>query len=311
LKPQHLATLKALAVLSCADISGLFIGSRAIEFKPNDVRGGTYDFDIGTAGSISLLLQCLAPVASYANDTITIRIRGGTAVKWSPPIPIVDNVVWRALRMMGFKGSLRILKEGFYPKGGGLVEAEIHPIKKFNPITGTRCKVESVLGVSTCGRLPKNVAERQASAAREILRASGFRSEVSINAPPIGGESLSPGSHICLWAKGDALIGTDCLGERGKRAELVGKEAAQRFLSQVNTGAYVDLHTADNLILPMSLAEGTSLFTTANITNHTLTVVDLARIMTGAKIIVEGVEGNVGRITTQGVGVNNPRFKDD
>jgi RNA 3'-terminal phosphate cyclase (ATP) len=121
---------------------------------------------------------------------------------------------------------------------------------------------------------------------------------------------MSPGSVICLWVEGDALIGDDGLGERGKTAEKVGAEAAQRLVQQVKTGAYVDLHTADNLILPCSLASGTSSFTVSRLTMHTLTAVEVAKLVAGVKITVGGAEGKLGKITIEGRGAVNPRFAD-
>jgi RNA 3'-phosphate cyclase len=310
LKPQHLSTLKAVAELCAAETKGLEIGSREVEFHPGRIRGGGFEFDIGTAGSCSLLLQCVAPVAAYSDGPVKIRVKGGTAVRWSPPMPIVRHVVWAGLRMMGFSGAVRILRDGYYPKGGGLVEARISPIRGFKSIVCEKPEVKGVRGLSTCGGLPRHIAERQAEAALKVLRDEGFEARIDVATPGKAASPLSPGSVICLWVEGGALIGDDGLGERGKTAERVGEEAAQRLVSQIRTGAYVDLHTADNLILPCSLAAGTSSFTVSRITLHTLTAVEIAKQITGVKIIVEGSEGKQGRITVEGRGVTNPRFTD-
>jgi RNA 3'-terminal phosphate cyclase (ATP) len=310
LKPQHLMTLRAVAELCAAETKGLEVGSSEVEFRPGRLRSGSFEFDIGTAGSCSLLLQCAAPVAAYADGPVKIRVKGGTAVRWSPPMTIVQHVVWTGLRKMGFSGDLRILRDGYYPKGGGLVEANVQPIGGFKPITGEISVVKGVRGLSTCGGLPRHVAERQAEAAAGVLRGEGFGSRIEVATPGKASEPMSPGSVICLWAEGDVLIGDDGLGERSKTAEKVGAEAAQRFVYQVKTGAYVDLHTADNLILPCSLASGKSSFTVSRLTMHTLTAVEVAKMVAGVRITVEGVEGKQGRITVEGRGAVNPRFAD-
>ncbi len=308
LKPQHFHTLKAVAELCGADTKGLEIGSDEIEFHPGPIKGGVFSFDIGTAGSCSLLLQCAAPVAAYADSPVKISVKGGTAVRWSPPMPIVQSVVWAGLRKMGFSGVLRTLKDGYYPKGGGLVEANVQPIDGFKAIVCEKPDVRGVRGISTCGGLPRHVAERQAAAAKVVLSEEGYESNIDVATPGKALNPLSPGSVICLWVEGEALIGDDGLGERGKTAERVGTEAAQRLVGQIKSGAYVDMHTADNLVLPCSLAEGVSSFTVSRLTLHTLTAVEVAKSILGVKITVEGSEGSPGRIVIEGRGVRNHRF---
>jgi len=308
LRPQHLTTLRAVAEICDADTRGLSLGSREIEFHPRTPRGGSYSFDIGTAGSISMLLQCVAPVAAFADSPVRLRVVGGTAVRWSPPVPTLDRVVWEALRRMGFEGELTVRREGFYPKGGGIVEASINSIDQLSPLVVEKPKrVDIVRGISRCGRLPGHVAERQARAAEAVLREAGYRAEVE-HRVAVGREApRSPGSFICLWAETEprTFLGADALGERGKPAEKVGAEAASSLTEQLRTGAAVDLHTADNLVLWCSLADGVSDFTTSRLTLHTATAIELARIITGAEFEVEGELEKPARIRCRGVGLRN------
>jgi RNA 3'-phosphate cyclase len=304
LKPQHYTTLEALAEMCNAEVEGLKKGSMEVKFTPREITGGRYEIDIGTAGSISLMLQCLAPVAAFADDVVELEINGGTAVKWSPPIPFVKNVVWRAFRRMGFKATLKTLKEGFYPKGGGLVEAVIEPVNSLKPIEIlNQREIKLIKGISLCGKLPKHVAERQASSASSELIDSGIETDIDARLEKGEREPLSPGSMITLWAVGEPEIfmGADALGERGKPAERVGREAATNLLKQLRTGMGVDYHTADHMILPCSLATGQSSFTTSSISLHTLTAIELAKIITGAQFQVNGKKGEPGAIRCQGV----------
>jgi len=309
LKPQHLTTVRAVAALCLADVKGLAAGSREVEFAPGKIRGGSYEFDIGTAGSISLLLQCVAPVAAFADAPVRLKVIGGTAVRWSPTIPVVENVVWAALRNMGFRGWLRVLREGYHPRGGGVVETEIEPVSGLGPLNGDRSAMSLVRGLSTCGHLPRTVADRQARAAEAQLRDAGIRTEIEVRFPSSEADSLSPGSALSLWGVGDGFVGSDSLGERGKPAERVGVEAAGRIIRELLAHAYVDLHTADNLVLPCSLASGTYTFTTSAITLHTLTAAELARRIAGVKVVVEGEEGKPGRVTVEGRGIINPNLR--
>ncbi|MBS7652946.1 MAG: RNA 3'-terminal phosphate cyclase [Candidatus Bathyarchaeia archaeon] len=306
LRPQHLTTLKAVAEICRARVKGLSIGSREIEFHPGPPRGGSYLFDIGTAGSISLLLQCVAPILTFADSETRLRIIGGTATDMSPPVTTLERVVWEASREMGFDGDLKILREGFYPKGGGIVEAQINPIEELKPIVvEAPRKVERIRGISICGRLPSHIAERQARSAIAILREAGYIGEVEYKALEGLEEPLSPGSYISLWAETvpKTFLGADSLGKRGKPAERVGAEAAETLVDQLRTGAGVDLHTADNLIIWCSLARGESVFKTSRLTLHTETAIELAKLLAGAEFKVEGERGRAAIIRCKGVGL--------
>jgi RNA 3'-terminal phosphate cyclase (ATP) len=125
LKPQHLTTIQAAAEICGAELTGARAGSKEVWFKPGHIRGGDYRFDIGTAGSVTLLLQCLTPIAAFADAPVKLSVIGGTAVKWSPPTTFMEKVVWRAFQAMGIGCKLKVLRHGFYPKGGGHVEAQI------------------------------------------------------------------------------------------------------------------------------------------------------------------------------------------
>lgn len=301
LRPQHLMTLRAAAELTEAELRGAELGSTTVTFKPKNIRGGRYRFDIGTAGSVTLLLQCLAPIAAYADRRVELHITGGTAVRWSPPTPFLENIVWRAFDTMGLRCSLEVRRHGFYPKGGGEVTASVEPTETLKPFLPKHEPVGTVYSVSICGRLPRHVAERQAASATETLNQSGLKSRVSVSHLDGTEAPYSPGSLICLWAD-HMFMGSDSLGERGKSAEKVGHEAAASLVEQVRTGAAVDLHTSDHMILPCSLAEGESRFSTSRLTLHTLTAVELAKMFTGAEFSVSGREGQPATISCVGAG---------
>ncbi len=308
LKPQHLTTLRAVAEMCRADYKGLSLNSMEVEFKPSIPRGGTYELDIGTAGSISLLLQCVAPVAVFADSPVKLRVTGGTAVRWSPPVRILDRVVWEAFRQMGFQGGLTVRREGFYPRGGGIVEVSINPIGELHPLrTKSMGDTKFVGGISLCGRLPRHVAERQARSAKAVLEDAGYEAGISVNVASGGAEPRSPGSVINLWVESEPMMfmGTSALGERGKPAERVGAEASHSLVDQLGSNAAVDLYTADNLVLWCTLASGESMFTTSKLTSHTLTAIELARIFTGVKFDVEEKPDGTARLRCRGVGLAN------
>ncbi len=308
LRPQHMAAIKAAASMCGARVVGLRIGSMEIEYHPGAPRGGAYRIDVGTAGSVGLILQCVSPISAFSPRETHLELRGGTSVRWAVPVVTLANVVWRILERMGFRGSIKVLREGFYPRGGGLVRASITPVRKLNPLRmEERGEVLRVEGVSVCGRLPRHVAERQARSAERVLREAGYDVDIRVEWHTGPREPLSPGSIISLWAvcSGGALIGADSLGQRGKPAERVGEEAARSLVSQLETGMAVDRHTADNLIIWCSLADGESAFTTSELTMHTITAIELAKMIVGAEFEVEGALGQPSRIVCRGIGLEN------
>jgi RNA 3'-phosphate cyclase len=309
LRPQHLTTLKAVAEMCRAETRGFKLDSMEVEFRPNLPQGGNYDFDIGTAGSIGLLLQCVAPIAAFSDSPTRLRIKGGTAVRWSPPVRIMDKVVWEAFRQMGFQGRLEVQREGFYPRGGGVVEVAIEPVIMLDTLKAdSPGEIRLIKGYSICGKLPRHVAERQASSAETILDGAGYRADISIKVAEGYEAPLSPGSIIMLWAESrpKMFTGSSALGEKGKPAERVGSEAASSLVDQLTSQTAVDLHTADNLVIWCSLAKGDSTYTTSSLTMHTRTALELAKTLTVAKFEVEQETGGVVRISCSGMGLRNP-----
>ncbi len=299
LRPQHLATLKAAASMCSADLRGAGIGSTEIEMRPGALRGGSHSIDIGTAGSVSLMLQCLAPLMIFNNEPSTLTIRGGTAVKWSPPIPFIKNVVYPALGEMGADIDLRLVRHGFYPRGGGEVTVDSRPVKALKPFIPGSPSVTEVKGISICGNLPSHVAERQARAAEKILAGQNISTDISVETV----QSSSPGSVVVLWAEGEGVfIGSDSLGDRGIPAEKVGSEAAKSLMSQIRTGANVDRHTGDHLVLPCSLADGVSTFSVSELTMHTISAIEIAKTFTGCAVEVNGKVGKPARVEIAGIG---------
>lgn len=300
LKPQHLATLRAAAKMCNGSLTGAEIGSTSITLKPRDVSGGEYSIDIGTAGSISLMLQCLAPITLYSDSSTRLMIRGGTDVKWSPPTMFLEKTVYPVFTKMGASLEIDTKVTGFYPKGGGKTSFYSAPAGILLPFRPKLEEVNEVKGLSKIGKLPDHVAQRQTKSASSLLQKAGLHAHIKEKTV----QTLSPGSAICLWAAGDGVFhGSSSLGERGKPAEKVGSDAASDLINQIQTGANVDRHTADHLILPCSLAEGTSKFKASEITLHTLTAIEMARVFTDSKVKVEGKLGKPGTITIEGIGL--------
>ncbi|MDF1537800.1 MAG: RNA 3'-terminal phosphate cyclase [Candidatus Thorarchaeota archaeon] len=307
LKRQHLAGIELVAQLVNAETKGLEVGSTQIEFIPTDLQSGDFEYDIGTAGAISLVLQAVLPPAILSQEPVRFRIKGGTDVSWSPPVDYLSEVFVPMIAQMGPKIEIHQNKRGHYPRGGGSVSVEVHPTSEISTITLVDFgEIASVTGVSHCVRLPDHVADRQASAAEYEIE------NKELNLEPIRREwypksndpHLGAGSGIVLWAesKSGIRIGATGLGERGKRAEQVGKEAAQYLLQELATKRAVDKHLSDMLIPYLALANGESKIGVTEITSHLVTNIWVAKKVLGAEIEVQGNIGEPGIASVRGIG---------
>lgn len=305
LKQQHLKALETAARICGARVSGLSPGSTELFFAPVEIKGGKYEIDIGTAGSITLLLQSLMPALPFAKEKVELMIKGGTDVAWSPTIDYLQHVTFRALEQLGYVGSVTLKKRGYYPRGGGEVSAVFEPCKLRgfhfrkegenkrggeNPIEEETRKGgrdlnqgKEVMGVSHASNLPAHVPARQAEAAESILLEAGYGSRINVQSC----ELLSTGSGITLWS---GYCGGSALGERGLPAEKVGRRAAEEIISELRTEASVDVHLADQLIPYMALA-GNSSYMVREITLHAATNIWVTEQFLGVKFRIEEKEG--------------------
>ncbi len=259
LAAQHLKGIEAAKLISNADVEGLKLGSTEVVFKPKRIKGGELSIDIGTAGSITLIFQTILLPLLFAERESVVTVTGGTDVAWSPPVDYFGNVTLRALKDMGLECQLEVLKRGYYPKGGGKVRLGISPGELEG--RGFERVDEEVRGISHCQNLPQHVAERQARAAKDYLAERGVRAEIATEVL----RGFSTGSGITLWSgyKGDGA-----LGERGKKAEIVGIEAAENLYKELQHPSAFDYHLADQIMPFAAVAKGVTEYTTSKITLH-------------------------------------------
>ena len=298
LRPQHLESVLTAAKLCNAEMKGATLGSRELWFKPDDIVGGEIRAEIGTAGSIPMLLLTVLPLCAYAKGAVSVQVvKGGTDVRHAPTINYLKYVLLPILERMGLKVSLTIRKYGYYPKGMGEVFLDVQPCSKLTPIRleeiGT---IEELCGVSVCTFLEdRKVAERQAKAANGYLKDHGYEAKIQV----VNDRSnpLQKGSSLVLWAETStgALLGGDAIGELRKPSEVVGREAAENLFREVEAQATVDVHLADMLVPHIALADGNSVYLTRDVTDHLDTNMWLAQKILGVKFQVTKV-GNLYRI---------------
>lgn len=280
---QHVKSIEIARDMTGASVEGLRHGSTEVTFDPGPIKPGNYTINMGTAGSITLALQSILPIAAYAPGPVTLDMTGGTDVKWAPPYDYFHCVTMPALGRFGFHMDASLLARGYFPAGNGRVIVSTVPSALrgadiLEPGNG------SVEGVSASSRLPPHVCERQAKAAAEYLKSLGYDvGDIKLDIR----SDISTGSSITLY-KG--LAGGSALGERGKTAEKVGREAASQLAGALKSGAAVDAHLADQLIIYMALSEGESCISASRVTEHTAAGIRVVEQMTGKKFEIKRID---------------------
>ncbi len=308
LKKQHLGGVELTARLVNAKVDGLRIGSTEVIFQPQERYGGEFTLDVGTAGSISLLLQAALLPATLAPNPITFKLRGGTDVNWSPPIDYLREVFARVLSKLGPSIEIQQIRRGHYPRGGGEVLCRVIPVQHLNSIKSVDFgEVREISGISHCVRLPEHVATRQASLAIEVLHDKlGIKAAIHTESYPKSNDPhLSPGSGIVLWAisENSSVLGTDRLGEKRERAELVGTKAALQLVDEISTGKAIDSHLCDMLVPYLAVADGMSEIGVTKITSHLITNIWTIKKILGTRIEIEGDIGESGVVRVFGQGL--------
>jgi RNA 3'-phosphate cyclase len=296
LQPQHLAAVDALAKVTGARVEGIRIGSDSLTFIPERIVPGDYRFDVKTAGSVTLMLQALMLPLCFASGTTRLTLIGGTHVPWSPPFHYLQDVFLPTLRSMGIDVEATLERWGWYPKGGGILHLEIKPVKELKPLSlVNRGRLKKIRGISATSHLPRHVGERQKDEAlRRIGKEFNMDAEMRILCEvPANG----PGSFFFLVAESEgAVAGFSSLGERGKKAEDVAKEAVDSLKDYVESEGCIDPYLADQLVPFLCLVKGNSSFTTTRTTEHLLANLWVVQHFLDTKIATSGEKGRMGWI---------------
>lgn len=277
LAPQHLMAVQSVAALCDARVEGLQLKSQEVVFHPVRLRGGDFQFDVGTAGSITLVLQAVLPVALMCPERLVMRITGGTDVRAAPPLDYFRCVFLPLLSLMGGRVALQVVKRGYYPRGGGEVRVEVEPGARLRPLLlPTRGALTEVRGIAHVANLPAHIAARMARAAQQALPpVPEPQIEQQLLAWP---QAIGPGGAIVLWAHcGSGMLGAAATAQRGVPAERLGEEAGRALRAEIESGATLDLHAADQMLVYAALADGPSHFTVRTLSSHASTTLWLIR----------------------------------
>jgi len=286
---QHLTAVNAAAEICGADVDGAALGSRALTFRPGPLAAGGYSFDIGTAGSCTLVLQTILPALLTAAGESRVSIRGGTHNPGSPPFDFLARTFLPLLGRMGAKVELDLKAYGFYPRGGGEIFARITPAERLGALRLTE-RGALVRGIAEAyvSAIPLHVAQRELEV---IRRALGWtQQQTMLRALP---NDVGPGNAVTITLEHEYVTEVfTSFGEKGVRAETVAEEAAMAASAYLAQRAPVGDHLSDQLLLPMALGDGGS-FLTARVTQHLRSNITVIERFTARRFAIEPVADGV------------------
>jgi len=270
LAAQHLAAVRAVAELCAAETAGLELRAREFTFMPGKIRGGDFRFDVGTAGSITLVLQALLPVALAAPSAVHLQVRGGTDVRAAPPLDYLRHVLLPLLTRLGVQAVLEVMQRGYYPRGGGEVRLAVESSRLNGIELDTPGMIEELGGALHIANLPVHILERMERTVRERLAPYG---PVGLAIDLLGPDrAVGSGGAAVLWARtAKTVLGAAAVAQRGVPAEAVATGAVRGLIAELDAGATLDVHASDQLLVYLAIARGSSSFTVREVTSHTRT----------------------------------------
>lgn len=285
LRAQHLKVVQACQEMCHGMVENAVVGSREITYTPGErYRGGEYSWDIGTAGSTTLMAQTLLPLACFAREPSRFRLEGGLFQDFAPSAYHMKFVLLPLLEQMGVRAEVDIIRPGYVPGGGGIIEVRVEPAGKLKALSLTeQGTILSIKGIALSSHLrAQRVSQRMATECRRLLSSQGYGMEIE----EIEDESsLQEGAALAIYAETDLAnrIGSDRAGRMGRSSEAIGKYVVQNFAEDVKTGAAVDRYIADQLIIYAGLAGGITRYSIPRITEHVETNLWLIEKFLGAR----------------------------
>lgn len=282
---QHLSSIRAVAEICEADLTGDEVGSTRIGFSPGRIRCGSIKVDVGTAGSVSLVLQSSLLALAKSEGMNDLEIRGGTDVRQAPSISYFELVLFPLLEMMGFKAKLEEYDRGFYPEGGGRCHVRWNGTRDPKGLSLlSRGRFNGIHGVAYAQNLPDHVPGRISMECKRLLVA---HQPVNLRVECSKGNSTGAGIVLCA-EYGRTRFGSSCLGERGLSSEKVAHLASSEIDRMIDSTSTLDPHAADQLLPYMAISNGPSSFIIDEISSHLRSQVHLVKLFLDVEIVIEG-----------------------
>lgn len=292
LQPQHLKTVEALKRLVGATVEGASLNSKEIKFYPGKkgIKSGVFEWDIGTAGSTTMMGMALLPLGFLAEGPSLYRISGGLFQDFAPNAFHMKYVFMELLKRFSLQADLEVIKPGYVPRGGGVIEIKIKSAAgKIRPLKLTeQGSVVKIKGFSLSSHLSeRQVSHRMAEECNKVLNKRGLSADIEIINDK---KAIQRGAALALWALTDSgcIIGTDMSGKIGRTSEEIGRCVARNLLEDLDSGATVDRFVADQLIIYAALAQGESEYKVPRISEHIESNLWLVKDVLGAEVERDG-----------------------
>lgn len=296
LQRQHLVCVQAAAAIGAAHTTGVALGSKDLSFVPHAVRPGHYRFDIGTAGSTTLVMQSVLPALILAPGPSHLTLCGGTHNPLAPTYDFFAGAYLPLLKRMGAHLQVALKRRGYYPKGGGQIELSVQPVPALRQLhINERGRVLTTYATAVVAGLPRPIAERELRIVAESLKLGPTQLEVQEQ-----DELSGPANVVTVQLESEYVTELfTAFGARGVRAETVGARVAHAARRYLRANVPVGEHLADQLLLPMALAGGGSM-TTLPPTLHTTTNCEIIGHFLDLDIELYRHEGDTWRINVSG-----------
>ena len=290
LKPQHLTAIKILQKISNAKVTGDKLGSTELKFIPGEIKNSELIEDVKTAGSIALILQVLIPAVSISKKKLSLIVKGGTDVLWSPTMNYTNYVLKEAYSRIGIIFDLKITKRGYFPKGGGEIKLEVYPAN-VKSINFSKRKIQKLKLKCTFSKISISVIKENVKKIEEEIKKNNFEIDVEIKEE----EAIDSGASVLIYSIEDnSIFGVDGLfDKKNQKFDLKIEEILDNFFG-------LDKNLADMLVVPLSLGSNKTKFEVSEITKHLETNLFVTSKITGCRygigktsngfeVIIEGV----------------------
>jgi RNA 3'-terminal phosphate cyclase (ATP) len=306
LRPQHVASILACGAMCRATTEGVAVDSSEFTFVPGpQISGGTWAWDIGTSGSATMLAFSILPLACLASGVTRATIEGGVFQDFCPSPYHVRHALAEVLRRMGVVVDLQVVRPGYVPRGAGRIELTVTPPTcELQPLTLIQSgEIRDVRGIAVSSHLAhRHVSDRMAAACEGALEAANLSCTIERIDDTTAHHA---GASLSIWAESTTgcRIGADRAGALGRSSEAIGKFVAASFLDDLRSGATVDRHLADQLVLFAALARGASRYIVPRETEHLATNLWLIRQFGGRgfverkQVVIEGLGLRRGQLT--------------
>ena len=296
LRPQHLTAIIILQKIANAKVIGAKIGSTELKFIPGNIENLELIEDVKTAGSISLILQVLIPVVAISHKKLSLIIKGGTDVLWSPSMDYTQYVLKEAYSRIGINFSIKLTKRGYYPKGGGEIKLEVYP-SKLKSINFSQRKTNNLKLICTFSKISREIIIEKIKIIKEKFSKTSFNVEVEIKEE----KAIDSGASLLLYSIDEnSIIGMDVLfNKKTQNFDL-------DFNKFINNSTGMDENLADMLVVPASLGIKKTVFQVKEITKHLETNLFVTSKITGCKYGIGKISGGF-EIIIQGI--SDPSIK--